>query len=93
MTQYHVAHLDGSYRVYRTENGIDRTYIGPRSATPREAGAWADLFASTDRISPLRDCAEAPSTEPVVPAPGSAGMGVSAQSPKGAVAGSGGTAE
>ena len=92
MTAYYVAHLDGSWRVYRLV-GLTRQYIGPRSATPREAAAWADLFESNERISPLRDCAEAPSTESVVPAPGSAGMGASAELPKGALAGSGGAAE
>ena len=43
MTQYHIANVDGSWRVYATETGIDRQYVGPRCATPKEANAWADF--------------------------------------------------
>lgn len=39
--QYQLAH-DGAYRVYLTEFGIDRTYIGPPFAFPRAAIAYSD---------------------------------------------------
>ena len=76
MTAYYVAHLDGSWRVYRLV-GLTRQYIGPRSATPREAAAWADLFESNEHVSPLRASAEASPARSVC-APSGRGSGVDA---------------
>jgi hypothetical protein len=56
MTQYMVAHVGTGYRVYATETGIDRHYIGPIHETPRAAGAYA---AATPREEPRQSVSPA----------------------------------
>lgn len=51
--EIHVAFHEGAHRCYRTTNGIDREYFGPRFGGPRLAGQYADLAAGRP-ISPLR---------------------------------------
>lgn len=36
-TELFVAHEDGAFRCYTTRTGIDRTYLGCRHETPRQA--------------------------------------------------------
>ena len=45
MTQYQVAHVDGAYRVYSTETGIDRTYFDQTFRKPRAAIEYSDELA------------------------------------------------
>ena len=53
MTEILVAYIDRQYRCYRTTNGLDREYFGPRFGGPYLAGQYADLSAGRP-ISPLR---------------------------------------
>ncbi len=53
MSQVHIAHTGTGYRVYRTENGIDRTDVGPVWPTPKEASHYAGLIREP-YVSPLR---------------------------------------
>ena len=81
MNAYQVCVTPKGHQVYRTVNGIYREYVGPAFATPREAIRYADLIERTT-VSPLRAPGGRLSTEPVVPAPGSAGMGRPPGSPR-----------
>lgn len=72
--QIQVAHVEGAYRCYRTEFGIDRAYFGPRWATPEQAARYSDLAASVPVVSPLRASGALPPIEPV-PHAGSVGVG------------------
>ncbi len=59
MSQIHIAHTGTGYRVYRTENGIDRTDVGPVWPTPKEASHYAALIREP-YVSPLRDSGDDP---------------------------------
>lgn len=61
MTFHGIAVEAGKYRVFATDDGIRRTYLGPEHATPRAAVRYADnLERGMPAVSPLRP-AEAPS--------------------------------
>ena len=62
MSQTHIAHDGKGYRVYRTELGTDRTYVGPSWPTPKEAAQYAALI-EVPYIPPLRASAEDASRE------------------------------
>ena len=55
---HQIAYLDG-YRVYRTETGRDRHYVGPTWKTPKEAATYATNL-DTGYVSPLRASSESP---------------------------------
>lgn len=57
MTYIAIAHDGQGYRIYQTEFGIDRTFVGPRWNTPREAARYAALI-EVPYIDPLRVSAE-----------------------------------
>lgn len=48
-----IAH-EGGYRVYTTEDGIRRRYVGPAWPTPRSAATYADTLEAMPVVSPLR---------------------------------------
>jgi hypothetical protein len=60
MTAVHLAHDGTGFRVYRTETGRDRAYVGPSWASPREAIRYADALEVV--VSPLRASTEDPTT-------------------------------
>lgn len=41
--------LDGTYQVYATANGIDRTDVGPRWQTPDAASIYCDALDQASR--------------------------------------------
>ena len=57
MTQYQAAHVDGAYRVYATETGIDRTYFDQPFRKPRPAIAYSDELAGLPGRHPSPDLA------------------------------------
>jgi len=57
VTQYQAAHVDGAYRVYATETGIDRTYFDQPFRKPRAAIAYSDELAGLPGRHPSPDLA------------------------------------
>lgn len=79
-----IAVIDGAYRVYRTTNGRDRDYIGPKWVTPKAAARYADLI-DQPYTSPLHASGEATTPVPVPP-PGP-GQSVASSEPPSATLG------
>ena len=71
MSGLQVAYEDG-YRVYRTETGIDRQYVGPVWPTPRGAATYIETLRGIHRVSPLRAPGESGVSLP--PSPDSPGV-------------------
>ena len=82
MTMVQIAHIDGAFRCYVTENGIDRRYIGPRWSEPRRAIEYADLIERTEYVSPFRASGEPSTAQPVAPLRAGVRLDGSPDSPK-----------
>lgn len=54
MTHFYVAYMGDHYRVYGSQTGRDREYVGPKFPDPKSACRYADTLEDLPRVSPLR---------------------------------------
>ncbi len=64
MSAYQIDFDGQGHRVFLTSNGIDKQYLGPRFATPRQAIAYSDSLTGIPSVSPLSETPTEPKAQP-----------------------------